>query len=86
MKNLIPLLLCAACASAYTHPSKAEDTCGATAYAELIGQDATALEKVPILGMVRVIRPGDMVTQDFRPTRINFVIGTDNSITAIKCG
>ena len=67
-------------------PPQIEDTCNAARYGDLIGQDATALEKVMILGMVRVIRPGDMVTQDFRPERINFGIAADNRISDISCG
>ncbi len=67
-------------------PPTIEDTCNAARYGDLIGQDATALEKVLILGMVRVVRPGDMVTMDFQPERINFGIGIDNRITDISCG
>ncbi len=67
-------------------PPTTEDTCNARQYANLIGQDATALEKVLILGQVRVIRPGDLVTQDFRPERINFGIDTTNRISDISCG
>ncbi|WP_341367975.1 I78 family peptidase inhibitor [Yoonia sp. BS5-3] len=67
-------------------PDAGEDSCGATNYAALVGQDATALEKTLILGMVRVIRPGDIVTMDFRSARINFAIGADETITRIYCG
>ncbi|MBE0412379.1 I78 family peptidase inhibitor [Yoonia sp.] len=86
MKKLMPLAVCAACAAAQPLPEKRPDTCGAAAHAGLIGQDATALEKVLILGMVRIIRPGDMVTQDYRPDRINFVVAPDETITVINCG
>ncbi len=67
-------------------PPTLEDTCNAAQYGHLIGQDATALEKVLLMGQVRVIRPGDAVTQDFRPDRINFGIDTDNRISDISCG
>lgn len=60
--------------------------CGADQYTDLIGQDATALERVLILGRVRVIRPTDIITQDFRPDRINFMIGGDERIDSIRCG
>ena len=66
-------------------PSSENDTCNASQYAHLIGQDATALERVLLLGQVRVIRPGDAVTADFRPERINFHIGSDNAIVSIGC-
>ncbi len=67
-------------------PEAQDDTCGAAKHADLIGQDATALERVLILGMVRVTRPGDIVTMDFRPERINFKIDADEKIAAITCG
>ena len=67
-------------------PPTLEDTCNARQYANLIGDDATALEKVLILGQVRVIRPGDVVTQDFRPERINFGIDGANRIIDVSCG
>lgn len=68
-----------------TLPTPAQDTCNATQYAALIGQDATALERILLLGEVRVIRPGQAVTLDFRPERINFNIGPDNRIATINC-
>lgn len=67
-------------------PTGANDTCGAAPYGYLIGQDATALERVLILRQVRVIRPLDAVSQDLRPERINFNIGADEQIRTITCG
>lgn len=86
MKNFAPLLFCAACATANPVPAPQVDTCNATSWSGLIGQHATALERVLILGMVRIIRPGDMVTRDFRMERINFMIGSNEMITAVNCG
>lgn len=67
-------------------PVGAADTCGAAPYGNLVGQNATALEKVLILRQVRVIRPGDAVTEDFRPVRINFNIDPAETIRTITCG
>ncbi|WP_342078042.1 I78 family peptidase inhibitor [Yoonia sp. SS1-5] len=89
MRRILILLMLAACAPATEIPGSAPelpDTCGAARFAELIGQDATALERVLIMRMVRVIRPGDAVTQDFRPERINFQIGPDEKVSDITCG
>ncbi|MEL6838134.1 MAG: I78 family peptidase inhibitor [Pseudomonadota bacterium] len=87
MKRLSFLLLLAACSPAPTPlPPTLEDTCGARDYANLIGQDVTSLEKVLILGPVRVIRPGDMVTMDFLPDRINFGIDRDEKVIEVSCG
>jgi hypothetical protein len=66
-------------------PVAAQDTCNAAQYTSLIGQDATALERVMILGLVRVIRPGQAVTMDLRPERINFNVSANNRITSITC-
>lgn len=67
-------------------PMPANDTCGAAPFGGLIGQDATALETVLIMRMVRVIRPGDAVTKDMRAERINFEISGENLISRIYCG
>lgn len=67
-------------------PPVAQDTCSAAQYAGLIGQDATALERILLIGQVRVIRPNQPVTADFRPDRINFDINAANQITSIRCG
>lgn len=67
-------------------PPVGEDSCGAAGYADLIGQDATALERVLIMGPVRVIRPGMAVTMDYRPDRINFDISEGGEIARITCG
>ena len=85
MKKLVLLLALAGCAQAPLPPT-AQDTCNAAQYADLIGQRATALERVLLLGKVRVIRPGDAVTKDYRIDRINFQIGPDERIQAITCG
>ncbi len=91
MRRILPACLLgtiAACTIPDSPPSPPmlEDTCNARQYGNLIGQDATTLEKVMLLGQVRVIRPGDAVTQDFRPERINFGIDTNNQISDISCG
>ncbi|GGL62889.1 I78 family peptidase inhibitor [Wenxinia marina] len=67
-------------------PAAADDTCGAAGRGALIGRDVTALERVLILGPVRLIRPGDAITEDFRPARINFEIDGAERIARIRCG
>lgn len=95
MKHALPLLLVlAACATQVPAPAPVEnplpvgldDTCDAAPYGALIGQPATALERVLLLGQVRIIRPGSVVTQDYRTARINFHIGADETIQRISCG
>lgn len=67
-------------------PAPAADTCGAAPYGYLVGQDATALERVLILRQVRVTRPNTPTADDLRPVRINFNIGADERIRSITCG
>ena len=89
---LFPMLLLAACATGQpatpvrpTLPVADADTCGARDYAALIGQDATALERVLIMRPVRVIRPSTAITMDFRQDRLNFQIDAANKIVSIGC-
>tara|TARA_R110002167_G_scaffold1426_1_gene6656 strand:- start:124141 stop:124542 length:402 start_codon:yes stop_codon:yes gene_type:complete len=95
MKKLVIFVVLAACTSVAPMPTApviqrlpvgVADTCGAARYQTLLDQGATALERVLILGEVRIIRPSTIVTQDFRPTRMNFHIGTDGQIAQISCG
>ena len=96
MRLALPLVLVLAACEASTVPppapagppvpDAASDTCGAAPYAGLVGQDATALERVLILRQVRVIRPGDPVTRDLRPARLNFEIAGDGRIARLFCG
>ncbi|MFT7108126.1 MAG: hypothetical protein ACJAVT_002659 [Yoonia sp.] len=87
MKRLIALILLAGCSACVTPaPLPEDDTCDAANYATLVGQPATALERIFLLSKVRVIRPNQAVTMDFRKDRINFMITEDEAIAAITCG
>lgn len=91
MRYLILSLLLAACApmaqAPDPRPAPADPgACGAEARQSLVGAPATALERELILGQVRLIRPGDLVTMDFVPGRINFEIDAMERIARIYCG
>lgn len=63
-----------------------EDTCGAAPFVSLIGQpvgDAAAFRDAGLT--FRVIYPGDAVTADFSPTRLNIIADTFGTITAMEC-
>ncbi|PIE12018.1 MAG: hypothetical protein CSA72_02595 [Rhodobacterales bacterium] len=62
------------------------DECGAAPHESLTGQDATVLERVLILGQVRVIRPGRPYTEDHRPKRLNFEVDAMGHIARVFCG
>lgn len=56
-------------------PTGTADTCGAAAQATLIGQPATALERVLLLRPVRLVRPGENA-EPAMPERLTFHIAT----------
>ena len=88
MRHLILVMFLAACASTQAPPATPSlpDTCGVVAYTYLIGQPATALERVLIMQEVRIIRPWTMVTMDYRAGRINFKISDQDMIADVSCG
>jgi hypothetical protein len=63
-----------------------QDTCNAQRHSNLVGQDATALERTLILGPVQVLRPGKIAAPNVQADRINFVVGPGGTITNITCG
>lgn len=69
-----------------SYPTGLDNTCDGERFGPLVGQDATALERVLFLGEVRINRPGSLTTQDYRPNRINFQIDSANRIASISCG
>lgn len=69
-----------------SYPTGLDNTCDGERFAPLIGQSATALERVLFLGQVRIIRPGDLTTQDYRPERLNIRIDAAERVQSISCG
>lgn len=61
-----------------------EDTCGATQYAGLIGSNIAAVS-FPAGAPIRIIHPGEPVTQDLRPDRLNVILDANGVITALEC-
>jgi len=62
------------------------NSCGAEALQALVGQSETVLEGADLPALVRVIRPGDAVTLDFNPVRLNVELDGDGTITKLYCG
>ncbi len=74
-----------------TEPKPAADECGAGKLGSYLGQPATGdtLAKVrQTIGhdRIRTINPGDAVTMDFRPDRLNIEVGDDGRIKRLRCG
>ncbi len=63
----------------------AQDTCGASAHAALIGTAASAIDLAMLPAGTRIVTPETMVTQDFVPTRLNVTTGTDGNVASLNC-
>ncbi|MGB3146898.1 MAG: I78 family peptidase inhibitor [Paracoccaceae bacterium] len=66
--------------------SSAPDLCGAKQQAGLVGQPVARLPDLSGGGPVRIIHPGQPVTQDYAPGRLNIIVGKDGIIGEIWCG
>lgn len=84
---ILPLLALAACVEPVATPPAEPDTdlCKASALQGLVGQSQTVLKSMLLPAGTRVIGPGDAVTMDFRPDRMNVEIGEDGRIAKIAC-
>lgn len=60
-------------------------TCGADTIAGLVGQPVTEFEALGHTGPVRIIRPGDVVTMDYRSDRLNVMLDDQDVITRLAC-
>ncbi len=54
--------------------------------AGFVGLPASVLAATTFLAPVRVIRPGDAVTMDYNPSRINFELDAADRIARVTCG
>ncbi len=61
-------------------------TCGAGELAHLIGKDRSAISGMRFAHPLRVIAPGQPVTMDFNPDRLNIQLTKSDKIAAITCG
>lgn len=61
-------------------------TCGAAALQSLVGQSARVLAAMKFAASTRIIRPGDGVTMDYSPDRVNIEIDLHETIAAVRCG
>lgn len=58
--------------------------CGAGVYGYLVDEPAAAALDVP--DPKRIIRPGDVVTMDYNPSRTNVEVDADDMIVRVYCG
>jgi hypothetical protein len=72
-------------------PEPAADACGAgklSSYVNQLASDDTLaqIRSAASSQTIRVIRPGDAVTMDFRADRLNVEIGDTGRIRLLRCG
>jgi len=67
-------------------PPAAEDPCGAAEFAVLIGEPVSRFNTQAWKGPARVIRPGQPVTMDYNPLRLNILLDADDRIVGLRCG
>lgn len=60
----------------------AQDTCGAGAYRDRVGTNVSEMDVQP---GARVVGPDTMVTEDFRPDRLNILVDAQGVITGFGC-
>lgn len=63
----------------------AQDTCGASRFAHLIGTQAAQIDRASLPPNARVITPDMMVTMDFLAERLNVIVGTDGRVGSLEC-
>jgi hypothetical protein len=63
----------------------AQDSCGASRFRYLIGAPASEIDESALPEGARIITPDTMVTQDFRPDRLNIITGTDGRVGSLSC-
>lgn len=63
------------------------DTCGLDKITQPVeGQPPEIIDTLGLTRTIRVIRPGDIVTQEYDPHRINFYIDGMGLIDRVSCG
>jgi pectin methylesterase-like acyl-CoA thioesterase len=60
--------------------------CAAEAYQVLVGQPVGGVHTDSLPRPHRVYGQGDPVTMDYRPDRLNIVVGDDGTVAEVKCG
>lgn len=83
---LFPALACLmACQTAPDSAGPSGD-CGAAGLQDLVGAPLAALPEEGPWATLRIIRPGDAVTQDYSESRLNVSLDAADRILALTCG
>lgn len=69
-----------------TQEASDRDLCGMSNWGHLIGQPESAIPTAQLPPGARVICATCMVTQDFRPDRLNITLSADGRVASMRCG
>lgn len=62
------------------------DLCGLVGLGGMIGQEFVGLADQPLVGNLRVIWPGQEITSDIVPSRLNAQVSNQGLILDLRCG
>ena len=62
-----------------------QDICGASAFEFLLGAPAAQIDQTTLPVGARIITPETMVTEDFRPERLNIIVDMDGNVSSLSC-
>ena len=86
---MVAVLCLAGCVSGPMAPDDSDpgpDTCGTAGMQGLVGQDRSVLAAMTLPEGTRVIRPGQPVTTDYSPQRLNIDLDARGRIVRLWCG
>ena len=91
MKRLLIVLALAGCTEATSDEKPqlgdaTEESCGLAEVEGLVGQNIAAVTMPAREDPVRVIKPGQAITLDFNPSRLNIDLDSAGVITRVWCG
>lgn len=67
-------------------PAAASGACGAAGQSALIGQPVSRFSAQARQGPARIMRPGQPVSLDYNPLRLNVLLDADERIVGVSCG
>lgn len=88
---VLALAGCVPAAPPEAAPPPASGKCQSETAQRFVGKKATpdrvaAIKAISGASVVRVIRPGEMITMDYRADRVDIRTGPDRRITQVSCG
>lgn len=86
LSGLLILTAQSACVAASPAAAPVATGCGAGRLDGFVGEPVAALDEQYLPQVVRILRPGVPVTEDYSPSRLNVDVDRAGRITAFWCG